>query len=398
VVKVFKLMFYTETMTHIGAGRVKRNIYYSKQYLPVSTVRGALATALFENCKRGKNRCEGINCPEHEDCIFYLAFQESTPYTNVYVLPGFPLCQECGEVSVVAPIYIQQCKVCGTLTCYYDMIVDALKSGHNIFRTQWTCPNGCGLVTLKPVGDFICPNCSKTMSVPLRRITVTAINRNKWVAEEGMLYSFEGIREGTSFGSYLFTTDDKAGEAIEGLNGDYIRIGGGKSRGYGEVRVSVKSLSLKQYLNQRVKKIIGSIKDNYLIATVVTPLFNLKIDNGIIKTYFDTNVNMFKETAEKAHQILTGQKKDFKINIGKIYVFGDTIRISGWSLKYDRRKPTMIAISPGSILCLKFSDSISVNDAEILVALEIIGYGSFSKIGYGKLYFSKIEAKSKEEG
>lgn len=362
----------------IGLGKVRRGVHYSRNHLPSWMVRGAVGAAILsEFCDflEGKNRevtCS--SCHKADGCL-YNEFSRTNPVFS----DATPIHEECGVAAVPAPSFAFKCKKCGWHGSLLDKFIDALKSGKELWRANIACPmmqeQRCGLVSLEPAEGWLCPKCGESVPVESLRVAMTAINRARGIAEEGMLFSIDTVRPGQRYAFTVLSPSSRLTDYLEKMKGGELRVGGAKSRGFGVTMVeSVSRENLRDWLSRMVKSVKHA---EYFCLECLSPAFKLVLDKGLKSTVLREEVVV---EALRSYEDLLGRRVSAKADY--LCSQGGTVSVSGWNLKYDQRRPVIHALSPGSVLYFRTSDMKDL--AEPLLLLEVKGVGGFTHMGFGR--------------
>jgi len=211
--------------------------------------------------------------------------------------------------------------------------------------------------------------------------TTTGINKPHNVPEQGFLFAYEGIRPGSVFSALVYTTDDDIYSVLKNLNGETIRIGRGKSRGYGLCKLYIQEYPFT--IEKRTSEVLTFVNNGYLAAITLTPLFVLDVSSdGIVsKILFDPEAAI--ENAAKLIELHID--KIPKVTLAGI--IGTTMYVGGWSNVKNQPNTRVRALAPGSLLILKVNEELDSNMAQALVALEIAGITNFKGLGFGMMMF-----------
>jgi len=332
------------------------NKYTSIQSIPVSTLKGAISTALRKALCSSPNINDCSKCDKN--CIF-----KNKIIDKFNVKPGVPIIDKKNdklinhqnhEIFNETPKTIERCKKCGELK---DFTSDYLE----IKKIDRRCTNKisetiCKNETFSKVSGPYCATCNKNIEVEKVLKTNIAIDRNLFSTIEGMLFYYEAVQQKTKFSSLLIGTGNELKEELMKLKRIYV--GRGVSRGYGAVDITLKDIDLNKLISERVERIEDCInKSNELIFIAETPIASLIWKNKCL------------HSIPKIDQI-----KVNGTNLKLEKAIGSTTYVSGWALHTNTQKPRIYAASPGSV----FVYSINNTDQSFLKKLaikELIGIG-----------------------
>ncbi len=273
----------------IGSDRTYGLYNETRRYLPGSALRGALAGLLLESCTRQEYRDDHESCPDKDNCHFYALFcrQPSLVFENCYPAP------EDGPTYPL-PLTARTCKYHGGFSEHgvYDILVRqfvferALEAGVALpFFYETRCPkcrqnvSPCEGFYGRDEDDYY------QVKVPLGRTSRTAINRQRAVAQDQMLYTLEVIQPPAPEadtcrahdpytalrGSVLIDQGRK--ELLEQFLPLVKRVGSGRSRGLGQVSVAVgknEASSLKS-LQDRLAALNDKINEEWAFYRKLNP-------------------------------------------------------------------------------------------------------------------------------
>ena len=230
-------------------------------------------------------------------------------------------------------------------------------------------------------------------SLNTRLLTRVAINRQRKVAEDELLYHLTAIdpltadeKEVTLHGSTRVPSDIVS-KVADTLQKHVRRLGGGTSRGLGQVRVQVAKPSEPDSLEARIskfnKKLEGLWKAYSHLPTVEMDAFK--------GTYFSVNLQsdtiLTAEDGWQRSMILSApmlQKiADCKVELTLIRSFASYDYVSGWNAAWGLPKEVDLVTRMGSVFVFHTSDI----DAWMLALrkLEKIGVGSRREEGFGQI-------------
>jgi len=259
-----------------------------------------------------------------------------------------------------------------------NSFLEALREGREMWEANVTCPagGGCGVSSLEVVEGWLCPVCVAPVDVEVSRVTMTAINRGRGVVEEGMLFSLDVVNPGQVFSFTVLTSSEEFSRYIRELEGGEVRVGGAKSRGFGVATVERVSIEgLDAWLSREAAKVRGT---DFFCLECLSPAFKLTLENGLRSKIPAGEV---VEEAARNYEETVGRRVSVK-GVRYVCLQGGVTSVSGWSLKYDQRRPVIPALSPGSTLYFRVENLAEV--VEPLLLLEVKGVGGFSHMGFGR--------------
>lgn len=226
----------------------------TRDYLPGAALRGALAQVLLDACGQREHLEDHQACPARKDCDFYTIFRAEP----------FPIFENCypsvtGGMSYPLPLTARTCKYyagfeeedsgrarhgAGDIVVR-QLVFEEMLDSSEVHPLPLLYEPRCPVCrrAIKPYRGFYGEGGPKyyRVNVPLSRTSRTAINRSRGVAEDGMLYSLQVMEPQTKQkpfslrGSVVLDEDRMA--LLEGALEKVHRVGSGRSRGLGKIRI-----------------------------------------------------------------------------------------------------------------------------------------------------------------
>ncbi len=247
-----------------------------------------------------------------------------------------------------------------------------------------------------------------------RLLTRVAINRQRKVAEDELLYHLTAVdpltadeKEGTLQGSARVPSD-LVSQVADTLQKQVRRLGGGTSRGLGQIRVKVTKPSDRDSLEERISEFNEELKRlwgaYHHLSTVEMDAFK--------GTYFSVNLQsdtiLTAEDGWQRSMVLTApmlQKiADCKAEVTLIRSFASYDYVSGWNAVWGLPKEVDLGTRMGSVFVFHTPD-IDTWLPE-LQTLESIGIGNRREEGFGQILIcdrfhlqmkDKVKSENKEE-
>ena len=212
--------------------------------------------------------------------------------------------------------------------------------------------------------------------------THTAVRYSTGTAKHRQLYNEEAITENQSFRGAIIAEDQYISflSTLLAENENILRLGRGRTRGYGKVRASIESPSQEneplEYFKERIEKFsklavqFGGVK-NTLYFTIDL------ISDAII---LDDYLRFKKFTDEKYISSL------LSTDCKELYSVSNTRQILGWNVAWNLPKPAYSAIEKGSTFLFEapYSEDLIKN----LYELESKGVGIMREEGFGFISIS----------
>ncbi len=250
--KRLALRIIAESPLLLGGPHAQGNYLETRGYLPGAALRGALARALLEDCAAREYIRDHDHCLPliRDNCPFHRLFCHGYPplFDNSY--------PSNGERSFPLPLTARTCKAHpgfkdlakpqephGVFDTLVRRLVfeEAVEAELRLAFLYWPprcpqCHGGTmplsGFYEKGPKGAYLSPRAATD------RLSRTAINRARSVAEEAMLYTIQTIEAGTRFQGSVVVDGDKQALLEESLR-RVGWLGRGNSRGLGRVRIEL---------------------------------------------------------------------------------------------------------------------------------------------------------------
>lgn len=302
----------------IVVSRVTRSGYVRPlDYIPGSTLRGALLTALYR-----------LGYIEERQ------LRQEAEEPSILASPAYPIVQlsETGGVALRRTLPATpatfKCKVCGSSFMNLREVSIQLTSSGNI-RLPVECPEHGPAKSLYSLPIYVYGGDIRVFRPRVVHATSAAINKLLGTAMRGMLFSYEAIAEGTRFWARLALPDSVAGKIPEKLE---VAVGRGSSRGFGRSVVKVRSRVGTEGRNPASAVFVA--------LSPLTPLSEL--------TY-----------------------RGCRVMVGR--VLGRVSRVlGGWDMALETRRPVVELVRPGAIVEARL-DCSSPEEAKTFAA--ILSYG-----------------------
>ncbi len=210
-----------------------------------STIRGALINAfLGYECKHSSDWCIEDKCPEYNTCIVpNNLLYSAKPLAKVSFL--YRTCPKCQDILIQIPRNYLLCKSCmrkeeasdinNQLYQKYGFIIPMDNP-----EVVPSCPTCKESATLKYREGLKCKECDFFTEAAIYTTNFTGIGIQATTnsTEKGILYFDEAIIPGYQFTFYLETENTQTLEFINSMKDKYIQIGGGRSKGFGTLKIN----------------------------------------------------------------------------------------------------------------------------------------------------------------
>ncbi len=395
--KLFRLLLKTESPLLVGKVRISHNIYETSDYIPSSTLKGALGTYFMDNyCVKEENsfgKCK--QCDQKKECLFYMFYYENfysiTP--GIFTL-GLKKDLSCNDHDIVPSHPLMMvCKVCKENEMF--KVQNRLKEWLKMDYFYTFCEKCKGKTTMKPLSAYFCRKCLNIFSKPPINSTIsTSINRTKMSSLTAHLFHYNYIESGSIFESYIVL--EKNDNIFSELNKiGQIKLGRAKSRGFGKVSIKIEELSLKEKVDKNIKLIKDLLlKEKIIFIAAKTNIFSLKFNSNTsnLGLLSDPTIDLNK-AINRINNILNLNLENIeKINFQLINSLGSTELKSAWSVKTEQPKPHIVTAIPGSLYKFKIlANSIDDNLLKALGYLEFVGLDDNSKMGFNLIYYPSLK-------
>jgi len=305
--------------TIITERRSPRGFLKTLDYIPASTLRGAILSELYRNGIIGDD---------------FLKSEREKP--SVIVSYAYPVTSS-GEKCYPSHPFMYKCKVCEEYENYLGKIIENLERDEKLKELiDITCKNGH--MALENLYSKYYP--SETGKVPASRFICTSVSKKRGSSEIGMLYEYEAITPGRKFWATL-AIPDKIEKYIDELE---IRIGRGISRGFGLSKIiKSKVVSLKD-VAMRIEEALTHSR--YIVLFGLSPLISCH-------EKFYTPYPLEIDLSNIAEMSTLNEKG--KLMIKTVYGKAD-FHIGGWDMYKNVEKTSVkFATRPGAIVVAEYN-------------------------------------------
>lgn len=312
-------------------GNVIRNSY---EYLPGSTIRGAMLKELLD---RG-----------------FKSVEEESRNPTIIFHPAFPIDNNNRTYKPSNP-FIYECKICKSIVKNLNQYEI---SSYDDIKPPLFCREN-HIYTLKSLGGkLIIEDGDKILKYKPKYTVLESVGINKITgsSEINLLYSYVALEPGTKFKGLIVVNYDKFDLKNE-FNNFNIFLGKGRSKGFGEVETRFEEISYDKKKDELYKLISG--KERTVILKALSPLFKISYNNNCLVTTHMFNLGHINPTLI----ISTGSTK-----------------VSGFSLISNTQKIALNALKEGSLLYFNSSDI--KNYIDLLMDAELNGIGLFACAGF----------------
>ena len=276
----------------------------------------------------------------------------------------------------------------------FDTLLEQLASEHANWLVSPNCPH-CGGRVEAQTGFYAQRNDAtyERKTVNTRLLTRVAINRQRKVAEEGLLYHLTAIdaaiteNDTVRLHGSARVPSRLASRVAETLQKQVHRLGGGISRGLGSVRVQVQQCEHPDTLAQRIRDfnaLLQKIAEAYrhlpsvAMETLEGTYFSIDLQADALLTAEDGWQRSMVLTAPMLQQI-TGCETPVEL----VRSCANYDYVSGWNAAWGMPKETALVTRMGSVFVFHTPDI----DAwiPVLKTLEERGIGNRQEEGFGRI-------------
>jgi hypothetical protein len=190
--------------------------------------------------------------------------------------------------------------------------------------------------------------------------------------DRGLLFTYDAIPAGREF-VFTICANNKYMEALKKMEGRVIYIGRRISVGLGQLKlIQTEEIDLKKEAEKIAKssEIIG--------VMFLTPACELSLsDRGVVS---QCRIDWAKNLKE-SFRLIFGE--EMNLSVQEVGFWGRTEYVQcGYSWFYNTRRPTIGAISPGSVVKLRTN---GVESLKALAGLRFLGAGLYKNFGFGQV-------------
>lgn len=395
---------------HIGTESSIGNYNMTREVIPGTALRGAVARAVLAECTRKTQMSDHAACPDRQDCPFWKIFGEREPHWGY----GYPA--KTGPAWPV-PLTARTCKLHPgyergdgkTYHGVYDTLVgqfvyDLLTDPCFPLREQLQPGLEGELAEVAGLMPLTCPQCDGALKpargfyawstqsgpgyagrLPVRRATHVGINRARGVAEDALLFTQETIEVetgGVTFHAWV-SVPPKCAETLRPyLDEKEYFVGRGRSRGNGHVRVSLRDRPVVP-LGDRLRTFRSAVTaalgraseyDDRVEPNLPGTLFSLTLRSPMILEQFGQPLTLLKPA-------LLGLPEATLVR-----AWARTEIVGGWDQAARLPRRTRLAIRTGSVFLYWMpQEAADATLLERLKQIETMGVGEERPRGYGQV-------------
>jgi CRISPR/Cas system CSM-associated protein Csm3 (group 7 of RAMP superfamily) len=356
---------------------------YSTQtdYIPGSTVRGAILTAAVNNEAIEVKKAEELalnpdytvsgallNDSKHVEPLKDLHITHTLCYASKFDEEG----EEGGVVRVVGKVYSPGVEkvIAGepeeverkTSSAIGELFTELVsKRGWEVFPGELRMVSGRPAVKDGATWKIITARTSHYIQ--------TALDHVRGGSAPGLLYAYEQVMPGTEYSCVVAVSEkSRMCEVLESIKGGairYVGVGRGISRGFGRFEVEVKEVEAPEEMRIRNGEIIA--------FQALTPVF---ITDPIPRPPRRGDVVMLD--GEWYKRVLGDS---CRVRLKVICVLGSRCEYRGWSIRTNSPKMPIYALDKGGILICRV-EGISETDISYISYLPVLGLDHHASLGF----------------
>ena len=308
--RVYELIVRLRSPAIITSRTGSRGYVKPMNYIPGTTLRGAIITALYN---------------EGAIDMDFIKMEHKNP--SITASPAYPYSRELGRTLPATPLH-SYCKICKEATSIHhitELAREAARSGDlpgQAFNP--TCSSGhyaTEIIHPKPI-SFKDPDPDKVTLGGFFSVNV-GISRHRASSAHGMLFNYEALKPETKFWATVAMRYDGV-EIDEGLG---IAVGRGVTRGFGHAEVEkVREIDLKELAS--------------IISNTMSEDYSLMYSRSPVASIDGWSYHTYPENITLGESIL---------KVKRVYGRESNIHL-GWDMRLNRERPVLRGLVPGSIL------------------------------------------------
>ena len=387
-----QILLTIKALSPLAIGMKKpRSVSEASDYIPGSTIRGAIASAMLQ--QSGQFKADFTQNSNDFNTLFL--GENSAIFRNAY--PIAPDSET--EVRVLPSTAVSSKTTPGFKTKgkgIFDTLIDRFCAEGYGQNYDFNCPDDGGRV--ESFSGFYCKSKGefKSLSVEKRLLTRVGINRRRATAEEEILYSLEVLSEvqgkdkeaALYQSSIVVENEDLAKLLAQFINSHSFRLGGAASRGLGKVEIQAELRDPQETVASRIKEFNEALKTRWDLWDDIfgDPVDQLKKN----RTYFTLNlqadailVEDWRRTTVITREMLCdfARVRDDSLELHVAYSSYDYR--SGWNAAWGLMKDVELITNKGAVYLFSTTAIDKWNPA--LQALEFRGVGERIGEGFGQV-------------
>ena len=350
----------------------ERGYYSPLDYIPPSTLRGAIITSLY---RRGIVDRRYLDVEARQPIITTspaYPFEDAKSYPSHLFIYRCKACSPDDQKIAHKNDILwgwQQLKTRLQQKIAYNDAIDILRSieeGGDV-RFKQLCEKGHPALELlhpkpvRPLGRIV-----KEVGAVAHESICVGISKYRATFQKGMLYEYEAIVQGAMFWAYLKLPENLSNEVKPGLE---FSIGRGVTRGFGRTRITkVERINIERE-EERIRECLSRRRVIFYAISSLASLSPLK----------NTSLPYPREIDLKSFGREFDIEVDGKVTFTEAYGKLGTLHC-GWDIQSNSERPSVKSALPGSILIGKVTGG-----GDISRTLAILGF--VGTIEYGQGFF-----------
>lgn len=344
------------------------NYRLSYEYVPGSTVRGALASKELVQAGAHNTVCfpnaEGRSAPGpfHENYL-----QDDAPRFGYF----WPV-SSGAHWSAPAPVTTRCCKDCPDHPLF-DTLLDEIRARlDDSYKIRFACPeckertDRIGGVLAETGKGYTRPKVAKSLHVRV------GLNRHTETASDGFLYTLEVVEphDIAFVGEIRFPRAD--GKAFVNQVPDAVSLGGSRSRGCGRCRLEQQKSGQPSTPGERLERFQKALKGERIFSlTLRSP--------GLFRDGWGMTTGSL--VVEELYRV----QPQWRGKLTPLASFTRQGQVGGWSQAWGLPKPVVPATAQGSVFVFRYDDLENNQLSQGLEELEVRGVGERTREGFGEV-------------
>ena len=307
-------------------------------YIPASTLRGALLSSLYRAGAVSRD---------------FIESEREKP--QLTVSPAYPVVD--GRKAYPSHPFIYKCKVCKDSKNYASEVISTLEVGREpAYRQKCRPKEHLALKVLHPKPVIFHGSSVEQATVESCRAVAVGISRHRATSVKGMLYDYEAMAAGQRFWATATVPSQ-----VEIQVGTELMSGRGISRGFGRAEVTkVDEVDLRE----EAEVVANAFRGRRIVLYSFSWLAS--VSNGRCRPY-PTEINL--SSIAELCGIRGAGKLEVEAVYGKVGAFS-----TGWDMLENVERPTLPnACNPGSIAVAKLVAGEIRSSSQMLAALAYTG-------------------------
>jgi hypothetical protein len=316
-----KAMLTLKSPAIVATRRVERGYVKPLDYIPGSTLRGALISALYR---------EGL--------VSASFMEREADKPTILSSPAYPFIKS--SPSMPGTPFTARCKICDTIIDITRSVIEKIQESEEF--TPPRCQDH-GIKSMESMYSQLVVRIDDKLEraeIFSYRSTSVGIDKNRGTFARGMLFDYEAVAEGTVFWARLILPDELDFEKIKRIE---VWIGRGISRGFGRAVLELEKSNIGSEA-ERLHQLIGSESAVLYSLSPLIPQEHLVSDTG-----------------------------DAELNIERVYGRREWIK-AGFDVRRAKHRPLIQVVKQGALVKVRLRG----DPEKASKFLALLGYGGMS--------------------